>query len=176
MLRFCFPRRFHDRAAPLTHRALRAELPAAEAVDADAAVDRRFSLSLFYKLTAHCPRVFFCRIKRAPAKAGALLFGPSDRIRTCGIVVPNHARYQLRYTRAASEETRCVPFPPGGENCTSAPSFFLTQSNPLRWALIGGTRERGTKETRRRREGDAKKLTAFRFRLAAGGKRNDMAS
>ena len=25
--------------------------------------------------------------------------GPSDRIRTCGIVVPNHARYQLRYTR-----------------------------------------------------------------------------
>ena len=26
-------------------------------------------------------------------------YGPSDRIRTCGIVVPNHARYQLRYTR-----------------------------------------------------------------------------
>ena len=25
--------------------------------------------------------------------------GPSDRIRTCGLMVPNHARYQLRYTR-----------------------------------------------------------------------------
>ena len=29
--------------------------------------------------------------------------GPSDRIRTCGIVVPNHARYQLRYTRILRE-------------------------------------------------------------------------
>ena len=29
--------------------------------------------------------------------------GPSDRIRTCGIVVPNHARYQLRYTRMLRE-------------------------------------------------------------------------
>ena len=26
------------------------------------------------------------------------IFGRSDRIRTCGIMVPNHARYQLRYT------------------------------------------------------------------------------
>ena len=25
--------------------------------------------------------------------------GPSDRIRTCGLMVPNHPRYQLRYTR-----------------------------------------------------------------------------
>ena len=25
--------------------------------------------------------------------------GPSDRIRTCGIMLPKHARYQLRYTR-----------------------------------------------------------------------------
>ena len=25
--------------------------------------------------------------------------GPSDRIRTCGILLPNQARYQLRYTR-----------------------------------------------------------------------------
>ena len=62
--------------------------------------------------------------------------GPSDRIRTCGIVVPNHARYQLRYTRVSSEETRSVPFPPGGENCTCAPSFFLSKSDPLRWAPI----------------------------------------
>jgi hypothetical protein len=25
--------------------------------------------------------------------------GPSDRVRTCGLMVPNHPRYQLRYTR-----------------------------------------------------------------------------
>ncbi len=25
--------------------------------------------------------------------------GPSDRIRTCGILLPKQARYQLRYTR-----------------------------------------------------------------------------
>ena len=27
------------------------------------------------------------------------LFGPSDRVRTCGLMVPNHPRYQLRHTR-----------------------------------------------------------------------------
>ena len=27
------------------------------------------------------------------------LHGPSDRIRTCGILLPKQARYQLRYTR-----------------------------------------------------------------------------
>ena len=26
-------------------------------------------------------------------------FGPSDRVRTCGLMVPNHPRYQLRHTR-----------------------------------------------------------------------------
>ena len=28
--------------------------------------------------------------------------GPSDRIRTCGILLPKQARYQLRYTRTVS--------------------------------------------------------------------------
>ena len=28
--------------------------------------------------------------------------GPSDRIRTCGILLPKQARYQLRYTRLLS--------------------------------------------------------------------------
>ena len=27
------------------------------------------------------------------------IYGPSDRIRTCGILLPKQARYQLRYTR-----------------------------------------------------------------------------
>ena len=57
--------------------------------------------------------------------------GPSDWIRTSGLMLPKHPRYQLRYTRMSSEETRFVPFPPDGENCTSAPSFFLSESNPL---------------------------------------------
>ena len=29
-------------------------------------------------------------------------YGPSDRIRTCGILLPKQARYQLRYTRLLS--------------------------------------------------------------------------
>ena len=99
--------------------------------------------------------------KTATAKAIAVLLpygmisdvGPSDRIRTCGIVVPNHARYQLRYTRSSSEETRSVPFPPGGENCTCAPSFFLSKSDPLRWAPM--------------RENGEKKLAPFRTHMAA---------
>ena len=36
-----FSQHFHDRVPPLTHRAFRAEFLAAEAVDADAAVDPR---------------------------------------------------------------------------------------------------------------------------------------
>ncbi len=41
-------------------------------------------------------------------------FGPSDRIRTCGIVLPKHARYQLRYTRLFSffRASACIPKPP----------------------------------------------------------------
>ena len=77
-----------------------------------------------------------------PPCGGVSLFGPSDRIRTCGIVVPNHARYQLRYTRMSSEETRSVPFPPGGENCTCAPSSFISKPDPLRWAPIWQTGEK----------------------------------
>ena len=30
---------------------------------------------------------------------GSLFLGPSEGIRTPGLMVPNHARYQLRYTR-----------------------------------------------------------------------------
>ncbi len=38
------------------------------------------------------------------------LFGPSDRIRTCGILLPKQARYQLRYTRLFSLFIRLVVF------------------------------------------------------------------
>ncbi len=36
--------------------------------------------------------------------------GPSDRIRTCGILLPKQARYQLRYTRLFSYFIRLVVF------------------------------------------------------------------
>ena len=38
------------------------------------------------------------------------LYGPSDRIRTCGILLPKQARYQLRYTRLFSLFIRLVVF------------------------------------------------------------------
>ena len=38
------------------------------------------------------------------------LYGPSDRIRTCGILLPKQARYQLRYTRLLSLFIRLVVF------------------------------------------------------------------
>lgn len=32
--------------------------------------------------------------------------GPSDRIRTCGILLPKQARYQLRYTRICNDNVK----------------------------------------------------------------------
>ena len=37
-------------------------------------------------------------------------YGPSDRIRTCGILLPKQARYQLRYTRLFRYFIRLVVF------------------------------------------------------------------
>ena len=37
--------------------------------------------------------------KKTATKVAVFLFGPSGGIRTHGLMVPNHARYQLRYTR-----------------------------------------------------------------------------
>ena len=39
-------------------------------------------------------------------------YGPSDRIRTCGILLPKQARYQLRYTRLFRYFIRLVVFSP----------------------------------------------------------------
>ena len=39
------------------------------------------------------------RTKSAEINRFQRIFGPSDRVRTCGLMVPNHPRYQLRYTR-----------------------------------------------------------------------------
>ena len=52
-------------------------------------------------------------------------FGPSDRIRTCGILLPKQARYQLRYTRVS-------PSPSGGGGI-QFPSHhgIFTKSSPF---------------------------------------------
>ena len=39
-------------------------------------------------------------------------------------------------TAAASEETRCIPFPAKAENFISAPFLFLSESRPLRWVAF----------------------------------------
>ena len=56
-------------------------------------------------LVSDCPpdnRIEFFKSVTGPKKRepnGSLFFGPSDKIRTCGILLPKQARYQLRYTR-----------------------------------------------------------------------------
>ncbi len=58
-------------------------------------------------------------------------YGPSDRVRTCGLVVPNHPRYQLRYTRIKRPPQPCggpitISFSGGSVNQSSR---FLPQKN-----------------------------------------------
>ena len=50
------------------------------------------------------------KIKNMRHQWHLIFFGPSDRIRTCGILLPKQARYQLRYTR--SSEWACSAPPP----------------------------------------------------------------
>ena len=50
--------------------------------------------------------------------------GPSDRIRTCGILLPKQARYQLRYTRLLSCFIRLVVF-----SQTRRPTNWATPGN-----------------------------------------------
>ena len=45
--------------------------------------------------------------------------GPSDRIRTCGILLPKQARYQLRYTRLFRYFIRLVVFSPKNKRPTN---------------------------------------------------------
>ena len=55
--------------------------------------------------------------------------GPSDRIRTCGILLPKQARYQLRYTRLFSffRVSACIP------KAGALPSAL----HPVIWFLSG---------------------------------------
>ena len=54
--------------------------------------------------------------------------GPSDRIRTCGILLPKQARYQLRYTRLLSLFIRLVVFSQSkrATNCAN-PGFLVIE-------------------------------------------------
>ena len=56
-------------------------------------------------------------------------YGPSDRIRTCGILLPKQARYQLRYTRLFSYLSGWAYSPKAG----ALPSAL----HPVIWFLSG---------------------------------------
>ncbi len=53
--------------------------------------------------------------------------GPSDRIRTCGILLPKQARYQLRYTRLLSLFIRLVVFSQSkrATNCAAPRNYII---------------------------------------------------
>ena len=55
-------------------------------------------------------------------------YGPSDRIRTCGILLPKQARYQLRYTRLFRYFIRLVVFSQSkrATNCAN-PGFLVIE-------------------------------------------------
>ena len=59
--------------------------------------------------------------------------GPSDRIRTCGILLPKQARYQLRYTRLLSLFIRLVVFSQIKRNTNFAiPGYSISVIIPRR--------------------------------------------
>ena len=65
-------------------------------------------------------------------KFGFLSFGPSDRIRTCGILLPKQARYQLRYTRLLSCFIRLgVSSQPPSDISTSAARHCLPHNTAI---------------------------------------------
>ena len=61
---------------------------------------------------------------------GSVLFGPSDWIRTSGLMLPKHPRYQLRYTRK-SVRRNLRPSVSAWRRKLHIRSFFLSRSNPL---------------------------------------------
>ena len=63
--------------------------------------------------------------------------GPSDRIRTCGILLPKQARYQLRYTRLFSFLSGWAYFPKPGAIPTSLyPDIHFSVMIPRRGVKI----------------------------------------
>ena len=63
--------------------------------------------------------------------------GPSDRIRTCGILLPKQARYQLRYTRLFSFLSGWAYFPKPGAIPTSLyPDIHFSAMIPRRTVKI----------------------------------------
>ena len=63
--------------------------------------------------------------------------GPSDRIRTCGILLPKQARYQLRYTRLFSLFIRLVVFSQTRRDTNFAiPGYSISAMIPRRTVKI----------------------------------------
>ena len=59
--------------------------------------------------------------------------GPSDRIRTCGILLPKQARYQLRYTRLFRYFIRLVVFSQTRRDTNFAIPGYLISAIISRW-------------------------------------------
>ena len=73
------------------------------------------------------------RLKRRFSEKG----GPSDRIRTCGILLPKQARYQLRYTRLFRYFIRLVVFSQTRRDTNFAiPGYLLFSMIPRRGVKI----------------------------------------
>ena len=63
--------------------------------------------------------------------------GPSDRIRTCGILLPKQARYQLRYTRLLSYSIRLGVFSQTRRDTNFAiPGYSISAMIPRRTVKI----------------------------------------
>ena len=60
-------------------------------------------------------------------------YGPSDRIRTCGILLPKQARYQLRYTRLLSCFIRLGAFSQSKRATNCATPRFYSNLALLEW-------------------------------------------
>ena len=73
------------------------------------AIFRSFVFFLKLRLKKSLKRPIGCAFTRIRSKL-TFIDGPSDRIRTCGILLPKQARYQLRYTRLLSYFIRLVVF------------------------------------------------------------------
>ena len=100
-----------------------------------------FILSPFRFALSFCPSDHICYVvnlnskielltqKNRPTGGFSKKGGPSDRIRTCGILLPKQARYQLRYTRINAMQILAHFF----KNCNA---FFPIDVSGALWYIF----------------------------------------
>ena len=70
-------------------------------------------------------------------------YGPSDRVRTCGLMVPNHPRYQLRHTRLYYFILYCYTYWISAFNPRRFPQKHSRATRDPEKACLFGERTRG---------------------------------